>query len=718
MNETRHTSGDLWELLEALCEQRIAPAEMQCLEKLLADDPAARRLYREYIALHGTLYWDTALGGEVLPEVARTAQARESAPFSRDSKRSALAARLSIAAAALLLIAGLVTIFIRPWADDERVAQRPDRNPRVDAPLNDSQSAGRPDASGGGLTAIAPRPDGASDDTARSDGPAASTTQQIARATNSDDAPVVAPRPIPIEPHSAGSTIASVTAVIDEHLAAGWEYAGLSPSPPADDAEWLRRVSLDLVGHIPSADEAVAFLADRDPHKREKLVERLLEDPAYVRHWTTLMTNLLVGRTISEDVDRPALEKFFRESFAANRPWDTIVADLVAAEGAVDENGAANFLVAHLNNEATPATAVTARVFLGVQAHCMQCHDHPLHSDWKQEQFWQLNAFFKETRIERRRQDGRIEAVLVSRGESGATYFETPQGVMKATYPKFEHISLGPDSDANRRDVLAEAMFTGDAPQAAGAMVNRMWAHFFGYGFTRPVDDMGPHNPPSHPELLESLTREFVASGYDLKQLVRWIAGSRAYQLSSRFGEGNILDDPPRGEPAMFSRVYVKPMTPEQLFDSVLVATRADLAAGSNWNDVSRRRQEWLQQFVHAFETDENDEATHFEGTIPQALAMMNGELVQAAVATHQGTVLSDVLADEAAAETEKVRRLCLAALSRYPTSRETEAVRRLLRQYAAAAAQSGRNRREATAACLQDVFWAYLNSSEFRLVH
>ncbi|MCH7990230.1 MAG: DUF1553 domain-containing protein, partial [Planctomycetes bacterium] len=253
----------------------------------------------------------------------------------------------------------------------------------------------------------------------------------------------------------------------------------------------------------------------------------------------------------------------------------------------------------------------------------------------------------------------------------------------------------------------------GDKLQIAVAMVNRMWAHFFGYGFTRPIDDLGPNNTSTHPELVDYLAREFVKSDYNLKQLIRWICNSDAYQLTSRFNDTNRLDDPKKGYPPLFSRMYIKQMTPEQLFDSLLVATKADHVGQSDWDGVSKKRQQWLQQFVIAFQTEENDEETTFDGTIPQALLMMNSRLVQDAVGDNRGTYFYEVVHSRRD-ERQAVRKLCLAALSRYPTEEELNRVLSLLRQRLA----SSRNRPATRIAALQDVFWAFLNSYEFILVH
>jgi hypothetical protein len=193
---------------------------------------------------------------------------------------------------------------------------------------------------------------------------------------------------------------------------------------------------------------------------------------------------------------------------------------------------------------------------------------------------------------------------------------------------------------------------------------------------------------------------EFVKSGYDMKQLVRWIANSEAYNLTSKFNSKNQKDNPAAGEPQLFSHMYVKSMQVEQLYDSLLVASNAE-KAGNNLEQAADQRQRWLQQFVQAFGTDENDEVTSFDGTIPQALMMMNGELIQKALAASPGTTLHTVLSGKGS-EAIKIRRLYVATLCRNPTRAEIAAAQRIL----------GKARSPVEA--YQDLYWALLNSNEF----
>jgi hypothetical protein len=504
-----------------------------------------------------------------------------------------------------------------------------------------------------------------------------------------------------------------VVAFVDQQIRQGWTENGVVPSAAADDEEWFRRVHLDLVGRIPAWNEIERFHRDKNPAKRAALVDKLLDSPGYVRNWTTIWTNLTIGRQSVRFVSRTAMERFFREAFAQNRPWNEVVRDLVAAEGRSDANGAVNYLLAQMinNDEAVQATAKTTRLFMGIQVQCTQCHNHPF-NEWKQDQFWQINSFLRQTRrINHRKFDSvsgrQVDdyAELIPGNFSGPVFFEKRSGEMQVAYPIFFDVKVDPGNEIDRRKELARLMTSGENPLIAKAMVNRTWAHFLGFGFTSPVDDMGPHKPASHPELVERLSQEFVKSGYDLKRLIRWICDSEAYNLTSRAGKKNTVDDPARGHAPLFSRTYPKPLEAEQLYDSLLIATTAQDSGETNWGEVQKQRDAWLQQFIIAFGTDENDEANTFNGTIPQALLMMNGPLVQKAISAEKGSFLCSVLESDTM-EDKKIQRLYLATLSRHPHGNEESAAESLL--------ESDRDK----LAGFQDLFWALLNSNEFIINH
>jgi hypothetical protein len=511
----------------------------------------------------------------------------------------------------------------------------------------------------------------------------------------------------PTSPAKLESAISQV-ALIDQEIARAWDKAGVKPAKLATDEEFLRRAYLDLLGRIPNVQEARGFLATRENGKREKLVEHLLNHPDYAKNFATQWSVLLIGRgNEGRMVDRAALTSWLRKQFASDQPWNETVHELVSATGSNKENGAVNYVLAHLEFGAVPLTSRTTRLFLGQQVQCTQCHDHPS-NDWKQIDFWGINAFFKGIRTEQvRKTDATgVEAYdhTELRDEPTDAYvsFDRRNGMVGIAFPRFldgRKISQG--TDIIRRAELGKLIADPNNEALAKAFVNRMWAHFLGRGFVNPVDDFGPHNPPSHPELLDQLGKEFQQSGYDVKKLCRRIMASRAYQLSS------VKTRPNEKEEGLFHTMQLKPMSPEQLFDSLLTATMAHRGGAGDQN--GRRRDAWLRQFLFAFANDEAEESTSFQGTIPQALMMMNGDLIQEALAGRPGSFLGDVCEQASHARspaTYMVESIYLAALSRHPSAKEFSQAGHYLESF------------PDSLQVLQDLFWALLNSNEFILIH
>ena len=456
-----------------------------------------------------------------------------------------------------------------------------------------------------------------------------------------------------------GSSQADIIAFINAQIAKGWEEAGISPSPKASDNEWCRRVYLDVIGRVPTVTELRLYLASTPTNRKEKLLDKMLDSDQYVqeyaRNWTTHWTNLLIGRPPAranrrDMTNREGMQQYLRQSFLRNKPYDQMVYELVSATGntkpgSENYNGAANFLVGKLQENATEATARTAKYFLGLQVQCTQCHNHPF-NDWKQDQFWSLNAFFRQTTARPSRAGREIETTLLTNqdfnGEGvsktpkeAEIYYELRNGQMQVAYPKFvDGTTINPSGyvkDVNRRAELGRLIIKSEF--LGKSLVNRYWGHFLGYGFTKPVDDLGPHNAASHPELLERLGKEFSAHEHDLKQLIRWITLSDAYGLSSRpsLGQkGNAKDDPTLGEKPKFSRFYLRQMQAEELYESMMVIMNEDKKPGA-YEENEDNKAKLLGQFSITFGNDEGEEATTFNGTIPQALMMMNGEMIKMA---------------------------------------------------------------------------------------
>ena len=526
---------------------------------------------------------------------------------------------------------------------------------------------------------------------------------------------------------------------INEQIASGWEDAGIQPSAAATDGEWCRRIHLDVIGRIPTTDELQRFLTNSSPSKRPELVGRLLGEEyvdEYARNWTDVWTTVLIGRDVeNERVNRSGMRQYLRRAFSKNIPYDRFMEELVTATGANANrqdvegfNGATNFLAGKMEEmgveNAVQATAKTAQIFLGLQVQCTQCHNHPFNKG-KQNQFWEMNAFFRQTRA-LRRFDGSRDVQWVElvdedwAGEGGnpeeaELYYELRNGLMKVAYPVFvdgTEISKsgylpgtmedGTPYGVHRRKELAKLIKA--SPLFPKAIVNRVWGHFLGYGFTKPIDDLGEHNPPSHPELLDGLAERFREQSFDLKELVRWIVLSRPYALSSRAVAANTKDDPSLGEKPKFSHFYLRQMQAEQLYESLLTATQADKTQGGE--EAAKKKDQWLSQFVIAFGTDEGDDATTFNGSIPQVLMMFNGDLIKQATSTGKGGFL-DTVASSGTSAKAKIDTLYVAALARKPSAKEVATANAILTA-----------RRGDVVGALQDIWWAVLNSNEFIINH
>jgi hypothetical protein len=757
---------ELGRLLEAVCEERLTESEHARLEQILLADAGARAYYLHYMDLHGALYWDLAVAVEPednavsalvdatilrlarpepisASEVAASNATTVVRPALEQSNRlvSETWRRYGAIAVASCMILGLGFWIGNRTANSGQVALNPGTVGKQ--PIAGSNSRNVADAVGRvapsgrhkfdsdeiklSQSTAMPATDGTQETRSTKIGPTevASTKIGSTGATEPpelngvDQSPDSAPKNDQANNKTGSSAASSATVIayIGEQLKANWSAVNVSPSPKADDAEWLRRLHLDLLGHIPSVGDFDKFLANRSPAKRAAEIDRLLDSPEFARNFATIWTNLLVGRAPREEVNRAALATFLRQKFGRNRPWQETVFDLVAAEGRTDQNGAANFLVAHLNGGAIPATGITSRLFLGTQLQCAQCHNHPF-SNSKQVQFWEFNSFFQQAVVVRvpkydpktgRQVVAGIE--LATKDVNEPRYYETRNGVMQVAYPAFGKTKVDTKQVTDRRRELARLMTSSEDSSLAPAFVNRMWAHFHGRSFTPVVDDMGSHVSPSHPQLLDRLSQEFAQSGYDVKQLIRWICNSDAYQLTSRFAENNAKDNPETGDPPLFSHMYVKPMNPEQLYDSLVVATQGQVAGGPTLAQSDKTRDEWLRQFVVSFETEENDEISTLNGSITQSLLMMNGELVQGATAVQAGTWLHKLLVSKDN-ETERIQALFASALSRHPTTKELVVVKKLLKNGA------GHGKKVSPEQAYQDIYWALLNSNEFILNH
>lgn len=518
---------------------------------------------------------------------------------------------------------------------------------------------------------------------------------------------------------AAASAPPDGSALIDRHLAALWAKSNIKPAAPADDAEFLRRVYLDVAGRIPGPTEARQFLDDKRPDKRARLVEQLLSSPHYANHFTNVWRALLlpeVSTSIQARIQLPAFRAWLRQHLDRDSGYDAMVRDLIAAPisaggmgkgvGYGDDGPSpdAFFFAKDLAPENLAAAA--SRVFLGVKLECAQCHDHPF-AAWKRDQFWSFAAFFSGVK-----RQGPGEVVVAGREDPTKREITIPNTTRVAKAKFLDGQEPEWAAGASTRRTLAEWITKPDNPYFARAAVNRMWGYFFGAGLIDPVDEIaGGDHPATCPELLTDLSKAFAESKFDLKYLVRAITGSRAYQLTSRGDAG-------QEDVKLFARMAVRGLTAEQLFDSVAKATgfREDGPAGMPGVFVAggpgNAREEFLARFAAT-----GDKPTEKQTSILQALTLMNSKLVADATSVERSETLAAVVDAPFLDAAGKVEVLYLAAFARRPTAAETARVTKFIDERThTATGEAERQKRHAEA--LADVFWALLNSGEFVLNH
>jgi hypothetical protein len=518
------------------------------------------------------------------------------------------------------------------------------------------------------------------------------------------------------KPAASSADALAAAARIDELLAARWAKAEIQPAARTDDAEFCRRIYLDLAGRIPAVAEVRAFLADKSPDKRSRLVDTLLDGPRYVTHFKTVWRSIMLPETNSSFQGRfltPAFEEWLKKQLAANARYDDMARELLT----LPINNNANRLVFGPNQgEPTPAAyylakevkpenlaAGTARLFLGVRLECAQCHNHPF-ATWKREQFWSYAAFFSGLQSTTR------DDFIVSTGDSASKREITIPGSDKVVQAVFLDGKVPQWKDnVSSRKTLADWVTAADNPYFARATVNRLWFNFFGTGLVDPVDEMvGAETIDSAPEVLNALAKEFVAHRYDLKYLVRVIVNTRAYQLTS------TKPDQTTDDPHQFARMAVRGMTAEQLYDSVTQATGyADQvpAGPRNFFNNGSPRDEFLARFA-----SQSERPTESQTSILQALSLMNGRIVSDATSLERSETLAAVLDAPFLDTTGRIETLYLATLARQPRPKETARLAKFIEATVAAAPSADGDK--AYKQAVADVLWALLNNGEFILNH
>jgi Protein of unknown function (DUF1549)/Protein of unknown function (DUF1553) len=504
---------------------------------------------------------------------------------------------------------------------------------------------------------------------------------------------------------NASSSVPVLTPKIDRELSQRLAEERVVPAARADDAELLRRMSLDLIGRIPTPGEVEAYLSDARPDKAMRQIDRLLADPQHARHFARRWRALLLPEAAADPqiaYFQPGFEAWLAERRRVNVGFDAMVRELLTVPiNRPDQNAQfvfrdlrkANPVAFLASKQADPAKIATScvRVFLGVRMECAQCHDHPF-DRWTQRQFWSQAAFF--AGLERK---GRgpfsplVEAVDRRTIPMNATTKTVPAALLDGT-------ALAGDAGKSPRLGFADWLTSRRNPYFARAIVNRVWGELMGVGFVSPVDDFRESNPPSHPELLLALADYFASSGFDLTRLYREICLSNAYQRTS----ARTHDDQAR--PELFAAMTIKPVSGDQFFDSL------SQAIGRQWSEEAGQMETgevdtMRQKVIKAFGAD--DESDHPKTSVPQALALMNGSIVGEAVDPRTSPCLKQTLERFSGSPERQIDALYLATLSRHPTEAE-----RLLMLEHLGSVKSEQPRR------LGDVLWVLLNSAEFRWNH
>ncbi len=548
-----------------------------------------------------------------------------------------------------------------------------------------------------------------------------------------------APAPVPAVPEGR----------VDSLLRAAWQKQGITPTPAADDATFLRRATLDMWGVLPSEADRKAFSQDTSPDKRAHLIDKLLADPRFSERFAVVWTDLLLGEgKPSQGVDRAAFRSWLRARVEARAPWDSIVRDIVSGEGKnspggsikdraiasqapvaevlpEDIHGNVNYLLRY-RNAVEDLTGKTSRAFLGIQIQCAQCHDHKTEA-WTTDQFKGLAAAFIKTRGVPT--DGRekgemtvLEVKDMPRAKLGPKATDGMKAIADKEPRALDGTSLG---DKDRRRALAEWIASPKNPTFAKAFVNRLWSQLLGSGFVEPVDDFRPGNPAALPELLDSLASGFVASRFDVRGLVRTACLSEAYQRSA---------GPPAG---LWSSFALRPLAADVLFDAVV--SSAGLAPLIE--DIAGERAELVRaqsrrKFVLIMDVDEDAGTHRFEGSIAHALLLSNGVVTRVAARAVEGGALLPILRGPGD-DDAKIDSLYEITLSRRATPEEHARWKKFLSEDPGASKSApsavapkkqdplGRMEKRLRSRAdtpkeraFEDLYWALLNSSEMALQH
>lgn len=514
--------------------------------------------------------------------------------------------------------------------------------------------------------------------------------------------------------------------VIDRYVGRAWQANNITPAEPATDAEFLRRVYLDLLGVIPTYDETLQFLADQSSDKRSKLIARLLDDPRYSLHQSDVWDMVYFGRNPPGfgTNERDGFKDWLAECFQKNVPYDVWVREMLRAEGNTVEQGAPMYYVQYKNAPEDATQAITQQ-FLGVQLQCARCHDHPF-DEWSQLDFFGTAAFLARLEVVDIGKKDNQKAFAIGEKNLGDVMFTGPvqsdevgkkgepvkpkflygDSLSEPELPKdfkedrnFKSGQMPDKPKFSRKDALADWITQPDNPFFARAAANRIWAQFMGKGIVHPIDNLSSNNPASHPELLDTLTLALVDHKFDLKWFMSEILNSKAYQLSA----GGASDE---AKPQWYERARFRPLSAEELleswvrasgYDKVLEASKQTSPERFNFRGIT-----W-NYMVQFFGAPADGEGV-FQGGLSEHLYLNNGQ-INTLISDREGSLHAAIASSEARWE-ERVDRLFLQVLSRHPSPEETQKFVEYLSE------EEDQKRR------ISEAIWTLMTCSEFRFNH
>lgn len=508
------------------------------------------------------------------------------------------------------------------------------------------------------------------------------------------------------------ATLPPVSNFVDDLVFAKLKTIGIPPSDIADDGTFIRRLTLDLAGRLPTASEMKDFMASKDANKRTALVDRLLDSPDYAEFFANKWSALLRNQRTQPVYARGTylFWQWIRDSIADNKPYDQFVREVIAAAGDIDNSPPVAWY--RQVKEQKQQMEDVAQLFLGTRMQCAQCHHHPFEK-WSQQDYYGFAAFFANVARKPSTFTGE-ELIYHKRGIAQTQNIRTKEQVMPTSLGGAA-LKLKPEQDP--RVSLAEWMRAKDNPFFAHTLVNRYWKHFFNRGLVEPEDDMRETNPPVNPELLSALAADFIKTGYDMKKLIRTIVTSTTYQLSAVPNAHNAKDR------QNFSRYYPKRLNAEVLYDAVntlldVESNFAGQAPGTRAVALPDNSYNQSIYFLSVFGRPDSSSACECERTqeasLAQSLHLLNAADIQTQLARGNGR--ADMLTKDTRPDDDKITDLYHIALSRDPNADEVKFARAHLEKKTKA--KTGDEAFKGKKEAYEDILWALLNTKEFLFNH